>query len=268
MDRTNTLKHFSEYKWVRSCRSALEFLGGSVNLLYATLMSFFRRPHYPGLIAEQCYSLGVKSFSIVFITALSTGMVMSIQFGFGLQRFGGTLYVPKVVGMSIMRELGPVLTCLMLAGRVGAGIAAEIGSMRVTQQIDAIRALGTDPIKRVVAPRILAMLIMAPLLTVLADVIGICGGMVLSYFELNIHYEFYFYESILSLRLSDFTVGVAKTFIFGLIIGVTGCYFGLSTQGGTRGVGQSTRASVVTSSILITIFDFILTKIFWVFEKS
>jgi len=210
----------------------------------------------------------VKSFSIAFITALSTGLVMSLQFGFGLERFGGKLYVPKVVGLSIMRELGPVLTCLMLAGRIGSGIAAEIGSMNVTQQIDAIRALGTDPIKRIVIPRVLAMLLVAPLLTVMADIIGVLGGMVLSYYELNITTGFFFHNAIVALRTSDFIVGVGKTIFFGLIIAITGCYYGLTTTGGTQGVGQSTTRSVVTACILITISDFILTKLFWVFERG
>jgi phospholipid/cholesterol/gamma-HCH transport system permease protein len=255
-------------KSVSAVYELFDFIGGSVNLIYASFRSLFRRPFYFGLFVEQCYALGVKSFSIAFITAISTGMVMSIQFGFGLERFGGKLYVPKVVGLSIMRELGPVLTCLMLAGRVGAGIAAEVGSMKVTQQIDAIRALGTDPIKRIVIPRILAMVLMTPLLTVMADLVGIGGGMLLSFFELNIHYDYYYHEAIASLKVSDFTVGFAKTFFFGFIIAVTGCYYGLKTEGGTQGVGQATRHSVVTSSILITIFDFILTKIFWIFEKG
>lgn len=259
---------FTRSKIMSSIEEFFAFIGGSVNLLYASAVSVVRPPYYPKLFAEQCYALGVKSFSIAFITAVSTGMVMSIQFGFGLERFGGKLYVPKVVGLSIFRELGPVLTCLMIAGRVGSGIAAEIGSMKVTQQIDAIRALGTDPIKKIVIPRILALLLMTPLLTILADLIGVGGGMILSYYELNIHYDYYINEAVLTLRLSDFTVGVAKSVFFGLIIGVTGCYYGLRTEGGTQGVGQATRHSVVTSSILITIFDFILTKVFWIFERG
>lgn len=253
---------------MRAVEDLFKFVGGCTNLFIAFLASFFRRPHYFGLFCEQCYSLGVKSLSIVAIMAASTGFVMSIQFGFGLERFGGKLYVPKVVGLSIMRELGPVLSCLMLAGRIGAGIAAEVGSMKVTQQIDAIRALGTDPIKKIVVPRVLAMLLMAPLLTVLGDVIGILGGMVLSQFELNIPFDFYYHEAIISLRLSDFTVGIAKCFFFGLIIGLMGCYYGLNTEDGTQGVGKSTRQAVVTSSILIAIFDFILTKVFWIFERG
>src|SRR3989338_946754 len=152
---------FTRTSSLRSLLATMEFLGGTFQLMVDTASRMFTRPFYAHLVAEQCYSLGVKSLSIAFITALSTGAVMSLQFGFGLERFGGKLYVPKVVGLSIMRELGPVLTCLMLAGRVGSGIAAEIGSMKVTQQIDAIRALGTDPIKRIVIPRFLAMLLLA-----------------------------------------------------------------------------------------------------------
>lgn len=246
----------------------LEFVGGSVNLFYSFLKSLFKRPFYLRLFLDQCYQLGFKSLSLTSITALSTGMVMSLQFGLGLERFGGKLYVPKVVGLSIMRELGPVLTCLMLAGRVGSGIAAEIGSMKVTQQIDAIRALGTDPMKKVVIPRILSMILLAPLLTILADIIGITGGMFLSYFELNIRPEYYFHEAITALKLQDFMVGLCKTFVFGLIIAVTGCYYGLKTEGGTQGVGLSTTRAVVTSCILIVVFDFILTKLFWIFERG
>lgn len=259
---------YTQSKSLAAIVEFLDFLGGSANLVYATITSLFSRPFYFRLFLEQCYLLGVKSFSIVFITAVSTGMVMSLQFGLGLERFGGKLYVPKIVGLSIMRELGPVLTCLMLAGRVGAGIASEIGSMKVTQQIDAIRALGTDPLKKIVIPRVLAMLVMTPLLATVSDLIGICGGMLLSQFELQINAQFYFHEALVSLKGIDFLAGIAKTVFFGLVIAVTGCYYGLQTQGGTQGVGSATTKSVVTSSILITISDFVLTKIFWIFEKG
>lgn len=263
-------KKLLEQTGLRSVSAFVEFIdviGGEINLAYATFLALLRRPFYFRLFIEQCYQLGVKSLSLTTITALSTGMVMSLQFGLGLERFGGKPYVPKIVGLSIMRELGPVLTCLMLAGRVGSGIAAEVGSMKVTQQIDAIRALGTDPLKKIVIPRVLAMLLMAPLLTLLADITGVFGGMALSSMELNIHPTFYYHEAFVSLRLSDFMVGINKTFVFGLIIGLTGCYYGLNTTGGTQGVGQSTTKAVVTSSILITIFDFVLTKLFWMFER-
>lgn len=268
MEQTKKIISFS-FDWIKLfLHDQLDFLGGSFNLFYATLRSLTKKPFYFGLFVEQCFVLGVKSLSIVLITALSTGFVMSIQFGFGLERFGGKLYVPKVVGLSILRELGPVLSSLMLAGRVGSGIAAEIGSMNVTQQIDAIRALGTDPIKRIVIPRILAMVLMTPLLTAMADLIGVVGGMVISSMELNIHPDYYFHQALISLRSSDFLVGIVKTVFFGFFISLTGCYYGLQTTGGTQGVGHSTTKAVVTSSVLIVIFDFVLTKLFWIWEKG
>lgn len=243
-------------------------MGGSVNLAYATCRQLLKPPFYFRLFLDQCYQLGFKSLSLTTVTALSTGMVMTLQFGLGLERFGGKLYVPKIVGLSILRELGPVLTCLMLAGRVGSGIAAEIGSMKVTQQIDAIRALGTDPIKKIVIPRVLAMCILAPMLTLFADIVGILGGMFIAHIELNIPPSFYFHEALVGLRMIDFVVGISKTFIFGLIIGMTGCYFGLDTTGGTQGVGQSTTRAVVTSSSLVVIADFVMTKLWWLYERG
>lgn len=268
MEQTKKFLSFSATRIWETILEQLEFLGGSANMVYASIRGLFSRPFYFGLFVEQCFILGFKSLSIVLITAVSTGFVMSIQFGYGLERFGGKLYVPKVVGLSILRELGPVLSCLMLAGRVGSGIAAEIGSMNVTQQIDAIRALGTDPIKRIVIPRILAMLLMAPLLTAMADLLGIVGGMVISSTELYIHPDYYFHQALISLRSSDFLVGIVKTIFFGFFIAVTGCYYGLRTTGGTQGVGHSTTKAVVTSSVLIVIFDFVLTKLFWIWEKG
>ncbi|MBI1860000.1 MAG: ABC transporter permease [Deltaproteobacteria bacterium] len=253
---------------LKALLGTFEFIGGVSELIAASCRRLLTRPFYPQLVAEQCYSLGVKSLSIAFITALSTGAVMSLQFGYGLERFGGKPYVPRVVGLSIFRELGPVLTCLMISGRVGSGIAAEIASMKVTQQIDAIRALGTDPIRKLVIPRVLALIIMTPLITGMADLFGVLGGMAISATELNIHPDFYLNEGLFALRSSDFTVGIAKTFFFAIIIGFTGCYYGLKTEGGTQGVGQATTHAVVTGSILITIFDFVLTKFFWIFESG
>jgi len=268
METTRTFFFYLIDRIWKSLFHLISFTGGSLGLLIKTFRSVFKPPFHLDLFLEQCYSLGIRSCSLVFITAASTGFVMALQFGYGLERFGGKLYVPKVVGMSILRELGPVLTCLMLAGRVGSGIAAEIGSMNVTQQIDAIRALGTDPIKRIVIPRILAMLLMAPLLTVFSDLVGISGGMIISVIELNITPDFFIYEGLMSLKLTDFTLGITKTVLFGLLISVTSCYYGLTTKGGTQGVGKATNHAVVTSSILIVIFDFVLTKIFWIFERG
>ncbi len=266
MENTKKIINYYLFQFIKSIGDVVDFIGGATILLFTFIRSLFKRPFYFGAFLEQCYQLGVKSFSLTTTTAILTGMVMSLQFGIGLERFGGKLYIPKIVGLSIMRELGPILTALMLAGRVGAGIAAELGSMSVTQQIDAIRALGTDPIKRVIIPRILALLLVTPLLTILANITAILGGLFLSYFELNIHPEFYFHNAITALKLGDFIVGFGKTPFFGLIIAITSCYYGLTTKGGTQGVGRSTTKAVVTSSILVTIFDFVLTKLFVLLE--
>ncbi len=268
MEETKKLLGHTSRRSFNAFVGFIEFLGGGVNLTYATLLSLFRPPFYFRLFTEQCYQLGFKSLSLTTITGLSTGMVMTLQFGLGLERFGGKLYVPKIVGLSILRELGPILTCLMLAGRVGSGVAAEIGAMKVTQQIDAIRALGTDPIKRIVIPRVLAMLLVAPMLTIFADLTGIFGGLFIGYFELNIEPGFYFHEALLGLRPIDFMVGFSKTFLFGVTIAITGCYYGLTTQGGTQGVGLATTRSVVTASILVAIQDFLLTKVWWLYERG
>ncbi len=268
MEKTKQLLDQTSQRSLNAFLGFIDFLGGGVNLLYSTVRATFQRPFYFRLFTEQCYQLGFKSLSLTLITALSTGMVMTLQFGLGLERFGGKLYVPKIVGLSILRELGPILTCLMLAGRVGSGVAAEIGSMKVTQQIDAIRALGTDPIKRIVVPRVLAMLLLAPMLTLFADIVGILGGVFIGYIELNIDPTFYFHEALVALRPIDFMVGFTKTFLFGLTIAIAGCYYGLSTEGGTQGVGQSTTRAVVTSSILIVVQDFLLTKVWWIYERG
>jgi len=244
-----------------------EFFGG-IYLLTKDLISDLKtRPFYPYLVVEQIYQIGIRSLSLVSATALSTGMVMALQFGFGLERFGGKYYVPKVVALSLVRELGPVFTSLMLAGRIGAGITAEIGSMNVTQQIDAIRALGTSPIKKIVIPRVLACLLVLPMLTIIANFIGIAGSLIIGVSELGLDPTFYYQKVVYTVTITDFTVGVVKTLFFAAFISIVGCYYGLNTKGGTQGVGIATTKSVVTSSILIVISDFFLTKLFWMVEK-
>jgi phospholipid/cholesterol/gamma-HCH transport system permease protein len=244
----------------------MDYFGSATTLFIECIRQLFSKPFYPWLTVEQIYALGVKSLGLICITAFSTGLVMALQFGFGLERFGGKFYVPKVLAVSMVRELGPVFTCLMLAGRVGSGIASELGSMKVTQQIDAIRALGTSPIKRLVIPRVLAMMFITPLLTVLADIIGIFGGMLIGLYELKIGFVFYIQQSIEILDLYDVLMGTSKTVFFGLFIALTGCHFGLTSKGGTQGVGDATTKAVVVSSVLILMSDFILTKIFWIFR--
>lgn len=242
------------------------FIGSLSELCYGAFKEALRRPFYPKLVLDQVYSLGIKSAPLVAVCAISTGMVITLQFGMGLEKFGGKLYVPKIVALSIVRELGPVFTSLMIAGRVGAGIASEIGSMKVTQQIDAIRALGTSPLKKIIIPRILALIISLPLLTIFANTLGIFSAAVIGTTELGLDIPFFIQKVTETIKIHDYMVGVAKTFFFALFVGLTGCHYGMRVSEGTRGVGIATTKSVVASSILIVISDFILTKLFWIFE--
>ncbi len=242
-----------------------EFLGGSACLIRDFIREL-RPPIYYNLILEQIHLIGVKSFFLIFATALSTGMVMTLQFGISLQKFGGAPYIPKIISLSIIKEIGPVFTSLLFAARVGAGITSEIGSMVVTQQIDAIRALGTSPIKRVVIPRVIACLISVPLLAVMANLIGILGALFICSTELGLDTEFFIQKVFSTVSISDYLSGLTKTFFFALIISFTACHFGLNIKEGTKEVGQATTKSVVVSSIFILISDYFLTKFFWMIE--
>ena len=242
--------------------AALRFAGGFARLSADVFRELFQRPWYPRLILDQMYQIGIQSFLLVAVTGLATGSVMALQFGFGLAKFGGKLYVPKIVALSMLREMGPVFTSLLVSGRISSGIAAEVASMKVTQQIDAIRALGTSPIKRIVIPRLIACMVMLPLLTLFADYIGIFGALLVSSTELGITSEYFLTKSIETLRMADLLTGMAKTVVFAYFIAITACWKGLNTEGGTLGVGSSTTWVVVTSSIFIMISDFFLTKLF------
>ena len=228
----------------------------------------FTRPSYFNTILEQMYQIGVRSLSIVLLTCFFTGMVLALQTGYQIARFGAKVYIGVVVALSMVRELGPVLTALVVAGRVGAGIAAELGSMQVTEQIDAMRAMATNPVKKLVTTRLIALLIMLPILTIIGDVIGIVGGMLISLYSLGLDFSFYKSTTIQALALQDMFTGLVKPFVFGFIIAIIGCHLGLNTTGGTEGVGKSTTMSVVTSSILIFLFDFLLVKIFFLMFET
>ncbi len=246
----------------------IEVLGEVTFMVRSAFMTFFKnRPSFNS-ITYELFHLGVKSMSIVSVAALAVGLVMAIQFGFGLARFGAKLYVPKIVTISIVRELGPIFTALMMAGRIGAGIASEVGSMKVTQQIDAIRALGTDPYQRIVAPKILACVIAAPLLTILANFLGIFGGLLTSTANLNVSAYDYFFKSFEIVTGRDIAGGLFKSLFFGFTVGTVGCYYGLNTSGGTQGVGIATTKAVVVSSVVILVLDFVLTKAIWLIELA
>jgi phospholipid/cholesterol/gamma-HCH transport system permease protein len=246
---------------------AIFFIGGLGFLTRQFLTDTFRGKIEYTLLIEQIYQIGSRSVPLILITAISIGMVMTLQFGIGLEKFGGQPYVPKIVSLSILREMGPVFTSLMIAARVGAGIASEVGSMVVTQQVDAMRALGTSPIQKIVIPRVLATLITLPILATLANLVGVTGAMIVAVTELKLDSEFFILKVLTTIKLTDYITGFGKTVVFSLIISIVACYYGLNVKEGSKEVGIVTTKSVVTTSILILVGDFFLTKCFWVIEK-
>jgi phospholipid/cholesterol/gamma-HCH transport system permease protein len=216
---------------------------------------------------EQLYQIGYKSLPIVTLTAVFTGMVVAFQTGTEMSRFGAKAYIGSVVAISLVRELGPVLTALVVAGRVGAGITAELGSMQVTDQINAMRAMATDPYKKLVVTRVTALIIILPVLVIFSDVLGIIGGAFIASTSLNVGMEMYRSTIVDALLIEDMISGLTKPVVFAFIIGTIGCYLGINASGGTKGVGNSTTLSVVLSSVLIFLFDFVLTKLFFMFSR-
>ena len=240
----------------------VESMGDVGMLTWRALRSIPRRPLEIESTVYQIESLGVRSLGIVAVTSVFIGMVMTIQFAFGLQRFGGVEYIPRVIVLSFLRELGPTLTAVIVGGRIGSGMAAEVGAMNVTEQVDAIRALGGDPAKKLVLPRVLAAMIVMPLLSMFADALGTLGAMFVCSSEYDIRPTLFMQTALESVLMSDLFSGLAKTPIFGFIIAIVGCHFGLTTQGGTEGVGQSTTRTVVVVSIAILVADYFLTRVF------
>lgn len=236
-------------------------VGGVVRLGLRTIRVIFRYRWDGREIVRQFFAIGNRSLSIVALTALFTGMVLALQFLYGLGRFGLKLYTGQIIGLSLTRELGPVLTSLMIAARVGSGIAAELGSMMVTEQVLAIEAMGANPLQRLVAPRVLALIVAAPLLTVFADTIGIFGGLLITVGEAGVTPTFYMQQIWRTVEVADFVHGLVKTMFFAACIAWIACYQGLTTYGGTEGVGRSTTRAVVYASITIFILDFFLTKL-------
>jgi phospholipid/cholesterol/gamma-HCH transport system permease protein len=231
------------------------------------------RPFYWTDFVIQMDRIGVGSIPIVLLTGAFTGMVLALQTSVELGRFGADIYLGSLVGASMVRELGPVISALMVAGRSGSGIAAELGSMRVTEQIDAMESLGTDPIKKLVTPRLLAGITMLPLLTILSDAIGILGGLIIAVFRVDLPADIYLRGVWATFATSgyvfgffprDFVSGLVKPIAFGAIITLTGAYYGLTASGGTEGVGRATTRAVVTASVLILATDYFLTQLLMV----
>jgi len=240
----------------------VEGLGEVGLFLYRSFFASFTRPFNLRLVLEQIDEIGFKSIPIVIASAMAIGMVMVVQLAWGFAWFGAKGVVGPVVSLSFVRELGPVVTSLLVGGRVGSGITAEIGSMKVTEQIDAIRTMGADPLRKLVAPRLLAAIISFPFLAMIADFSGIFGAMIMSNIDLDVQPRLFISSILEWVSINDFISGIAKTFFFGIIVAITGCYIGMKADGGTQGVGRATTETVVVSLLLIIIGDFILTKLF------
>ena len=237
-------------------------IGELTDLAVQTVQQARRGPIERPLLMAQFDQVGVRSISIVVITSAFIGMVLALQTAYSLADFGGTLFIGKVVSLSLVRELAPVLMSLMVGGRVGAGITAEIGTMKVTEQIDALRALATNPVRKLVVPRVIATTLMFPILTIVSCALGILGGMLIAVANLNLSGNFYLRSVVETLNFNDLGSGVGKTFFFGFSTGLIACFNGLRTSGGADGVGRATTMTVVTAAITVLIMDFFLTKLF------
>jgi phospholipid/cholesterol/gamma-HCH transport system permease protein len=245
-------------EWVKS---ALQEIQEYVLLQMATLRGCVTRPFYFYDIVEQFEQIGIGSLTVVLLTGFFTGAVLALQTGITLDQFGARPFVGRLISASMIKELGPVLTGLMLAGRVGSGIAAELGSMVVTDQINALRALGTDPVRKLVVPRVLAGFFMAPVLTVVANTVGIIGGWLIAVYELQVASSLYWSSVIEGLYLQDAWMGLIKPFALGFAIVTIGCHVGLRTRGGTQGVGRATTSAVVAASVAVIAVDFFVTRL-------
>jgi len=217
---------------------------------------------YLRLVIAEFDGMGVRSLAVANTTAMFTGMVFALQAAVYLSRFGADLYVGPLVALSLVRELGPVLTAILVGSKVASGITAELGSMKVTEQIDALRAIGVNYVKRLIVPRLWAALLVFPLLTVLADFVGLLGGMLIAVYERQIDVYLYWNTIFYWVVIRDLLTGLGKSFFFGVIVTLIGCYNGLAMSGGTEGLGRATTATVVQVSIAVVIADFFLTKLF------
>ena len=238
----------------------IESLGAYTQMLRSVGRDIITRKVEGNEVLKQITFIGLNSLPIVALTAIFTGMVLALQTAYGLQRFGAKTYVGNITSLSLIRELGPVLAAVMVAGRIGAGVAAEIASMVVTEQVDAIRSMGADPVRKLVTPRILATVIVMPLLVVFANVIGIYGGALVAVFDLGLSPHFYMQSVLYTVLIRDVMDGLIKSGVFGFLVVSIACFKGLNTRGGTEGVGRTTTAAVVSACMAILLSDFFLTK--------
>jgi phospholipid/cholesterol/gamma-HCH transport system permease protein len=228
------------------------------------LSHIVRPPFYPRLIGRSLMEIGFFSLPVVALTALFTGMVLALQSYTGFSRFNAESAIASVVVLSVTRELGPVLAGLMVSGRAGAAMAAELGTMRVTDQIDALSTLSTEPMKYLVAPRLVAGVIALPLLVAIADILGVMGGFLVATLKLGFNPSTYLVSTFSNLRVEDVVSGLIKAAVFGFVIALMGCFNGYRSKGGAQGVGAATTSAVVTASILILALDYVLTQVLFV----
>ena len=232
-----------------------------VLLSIRAVRNIFRSPHYADDIFIQMDVIGVGSLFIVSLIGLFSGIVMALQMSRALTQYGAQGQVGSIVAITLVRELGPVLTAILVAGRNASGIASELGSMKVTEQIDAMRALGTDPIQKLVTPRLIALATVLPLLTIISDFIGLIGGYFIATSMLGLTFSEYWTTAWQALFYNDIAQGLLKPFVFAIIIALVGCFYGMRTTGGTQGVGRATTQAVVTASVFILVSNFFLTKL-------
>lgn len=244
-------------------RTVTQTAGELAQLTAQAFRELIRPPYEFSLWIQQMERIGVRSLGVASITAVFTGMVLALQTAYSLPALGIKYYIGTVVAKSLVRELGPVLTALIVGGRIGAGMTAEIGTMKVTEQIDALRSMAADPIRKLVVPKLAASLVMLPALTILGDFLGILGGLVVAVFQLHLPAALYLNDVFSKLTLADIGSGVGKSFFFAYFITLVGCYNGLNTEGGADGVGRATTNTVVLAAILVLVSDFFLTKLFY-----
>jgi phospholipid/cholesterol/gamma-HCH transport system permease protein len=247
----------------RAFLSGLATIGRLTWFTALALLHCLKPPYYGRLLLRQMVDIGYYSLPVVGLTAIFTGMVLALQSSTGFARVGAELAIPNIVVISVTRELGPVLAGLMVAGRIGAAIAAEIGTMRVTEQIDALTTLSTNPLNYLVAPRLVAGTLMLPLLVVVADIIGVFGGYLVSIYKLGFNPSIYIRNTLDFVETLDVVSGLAKAAVFGFLVTLMGCYHGYHSERGAQGVGQATTNAVVSAAVLILIFDYVLTELFF-----
>jgi phospholipid/cholesterol/gamma-HCH transport system permease protein len=246
---------------VDRAKAHLETLGALTRMTGQVFSRAVRPPYHWSALFFHVESLGVRSLPIALLTATFAGLVISLQFGYFLARFGVQYTVGRVVVLTLFRELAPVLTALTVGARIGSGMAAELGSMTVTEQVDAIRALGADPLRKLVVPRVLACLLVLPVLTIIADVVGLVAGALVVNLQYAITFDLFFQGALDAVFLEDFVSGVVKGAVFGVIIGLVGCFKGLTVEGGTEGVGRATTQTVAICSVTVCLADFFITKL-------